>query len=451
MDSTYFQKEGLSVEAALLRHGSADVVALSSSILSFGAYALTNQVQYRDRGIPFLRCADIKSGFVSFGDVLKIDNEAHELLYKSRVDPETVLLTMSGTVGSAAVALPEWQYPINSNQDIAKIRAKGVSPYYLAAFFGSQFGRAQIVRLPVGSVQQHIFLSMIETLKVARLRGDTENAIADITRRAYLVREDARRIMEETRNILLNAVGLQNWSPPEPLTYTETASAAVAAARLDANYFAPRYKSIVEFLLEKGSTRTLSEIASVILRGRQPNYGEAGLRVVNSKHVRTNRVLCDEDNRKAQPTALRVMDGDVLINGTGVGTIGRAAPFIGLGQGLPDNHVTIVRQTEMDPLYLSVFLNSIAGQLQIEQRISGSSGQIELYPVDIGKIVVWIAPRPIQDAVASSLRASYEVERRATELLKTAKRAVEIAIEQDEAAALRFISEQGEGTNAGSA
>ena len=151
---------------------------------SFGAYALTNDFEYRETGIPFLRCQDVKNGFVTFGDCLYIDDEAHKLLHKSSVTPETVLLTMSGSVGNAAVALPNWGYPINSNQDIAKIRARDVDPYYLAAFLSSRYGQLQMERLPVGSVQQHIFLWMIESMLVTRLEFPIEARIGDVMRSA---------------------------------------------------------------------------------------------------------------------------------------------------------------------------------------------------------------------------------------------------------------------------
>lgn len=163
--------------------------------------------------------------------------------------------------------------------------------------------------------------------------------------------------------------------------------------------------------------------------------------VVNSKHVRANRVVLDADNRKAEPTKLCIRFGDVLINGTGVGTIGRAAPYLERSAALPDNHVTIVRPSGIDALYLSVFLNSKLGQMQIEQMISGSSGQIEIYPDDIRQIVVWDAPPDIQSKIADCIRNSFKLEQQSDTLLAIATRAVEVAIEDSEAAALVFIRE----------
>ena len=182
--------------------------------MSFGAYALTNNYEYQESGIPFLRCVNLKNGFVSFADCLYIDEDANRLLTKSAVDPETVLLTMSGSVGNAAVALPNWDYPINSNQDIAKIRTKDVDPYYLAAFLGSQYGVLQIDRLPVGSVQQHIFLWMIEAMLVARLDPATEERIGKVVRAAYAAREHAISELTAANSAIEKSLGLATWTPP---------------------------------------------------------------------------------------------------------------------------------------------------------------------------------------------------------------------------------------------
>ena len=106
---------------------------------------------------------------------------------------------------------------------------------------------------------------------------------------------------------------------------------------------------------------------------------------------------------------------------------------------MPDNHVTVVRLIGIDPIYASVFLNSPVGQSQIERLISGSSGQIELYPQDIRIVEIWEAPERTQLEIAEFVREAFRLEGESAALLAAAKRAVEIAIEEGEAAALAFV------------
>ncbi len=445
-DAQYFAKTALQIESTLKGGVWCELIGASDRVDSFGAYALTNEFSYVEEGVPFLRCLNIRQGFTDFSDVLFVSEKANTLLSKSEIQPGMVLLTMSGSVGNASVALPNWKYPVNSNQDIAKITPKhGVDSYYLAAFLGSRFGRAQMERLPVGSVQQHIFLWMIEKLVIRRLSPETESAIGKAVSDAYSLEQVAVEDIQHAEQTLLRALGLENWQPPEPLTYTRPSRDAFAAGRLDAEHFTPKYAELEAHLLATGRFTTLETLLAINERGSQPDYAEGGLPVINSKHIANGEVRLDDDNRLAiaGSRGLKIRHGDVLMNGTGVGTIGRTAPYLHVGEALPDNHVTVLRPKAgaIDPVYLSVFLNSLAGQFQVNKWLRGSSGQIELYPNDIGQFLVWIAPDEIQQSIRKAIDDAFAAKRNAIRLLDAAKRAVEIAIEDSEAAALAWLEQ----------
>ncbi|SFQ22831.1 hypothetical protein [Tranquillimonas alkanivorans] len=84
-----------------------------------------------------------------------------------------------------------------------------------------------------------------------------------------------------------------------------------------------------------------------------------------------------------------VCRGDVLINSTGDGTIGRVAVYNRDHPAVVDGHVTIVRLKDRRmSWYVAAYLLSDEGQHQIYRYINGSSGQVEIYPQDIGRL--WI-------------------------------------------------------------
>ena len=117
--------------------------AISESIVSFGAYALTNFIEWQDDGIPFIVAENIKQGFISYEGARYISNKTDEILKKSRIQEEQVLLSMSGSVGNAAVA---YKIPpkLNSNQDIVKITLKGneLAECCLQSSYGARKGEA---------------------------------------------------------------------------------------------------------------------------------------------------------------------------------------------------------------------------------------------------------------------------------------------------------------------
>jgi len=168
--------------------------------------------------------------------------------------------------------------------------------------------------------------------------------------------------------------------------------------------------------------------------------------VVNSKHVQRGQVNMGDTgfaNLPDKTNAVIIQQGDVLMTGTGVGTIGRAAPCLHPEKALPDNHVTVLRTDAMSPICLALYLNSIAGQYQVDQHFKGSSGQIELYPADIANFWCPELDQSTQQKIDKLAQQSLTLKAQSTRLLEAAKRAVEIAIEQDEAAGMAYLARKG--------
>ena len=139
--------------------------------------------------------------------------------------------------------------------------------------------------------------------------------------------------------------------------------------------------------MKKGwQTKTLGEICSFLNRGISPRYlDRGGICVLNQKCIRDHRVSY-EPSRRHDVRAKRVgserliQAGDVLVNSTGTGTLGRVAQ---LREAPPepttvDSHVTIVRPTpgEFYPEFFGYMLVVIEDA--IKEAGEGCGGQTEL-------------------------------------------------------------------------
>jgi len=446
-DSNYFQKLYLAEEKAIQKHPGKTLVELGVELRSFGAYSLNNEVQYIEKGVPFIRGVNMKKGKILFSDLIFISEEANALLWKSEVKPEMILLSMSGTIGEVAIASNNWQYPINSNQDIAKIDTKGnLNPYFLYVFLLTKFGQNYLQREARGSVQQHVFLSQIEQFNVPIFSETFQFAVQKVVEKSDEILVSSETLNSNAEALLLNALNLVDFSPStENSNIKSFRESFGVSGRLDAEYYQPKFDELEARIAAIHELVALGSLLTVNQRGTQPDYAEAGLPVINSKHVREGEVVLS-DNRFAtvpdKEKSLIIQTGDVLINGTGVGTIGRSAPYLHEQNALPDNHVTILRTDKLNPIFLSVYLNSIAGKYQVDKYFKGSSGQIELYPKDIDCFYVPLVDEAIQAEVASLVQQSFTLKAESERLLDVVKRAVEIAIEQDEESALAYIAAQ---------
>ena len=86
-------------------------------------------------------------------------------------------------------------------------------------------------------------------------------------------------------------------------------------------------------------------------------------------------------------------------------------------------------------------LNSPIGKMQVDKYFKGSSGQIELYPADINEFVIWNAPEELQKKIRASIEEGESLSQQSEQLLETAKKAVEMAIEEGEEQAMEWVEE----------
>jgi restriction endonuclease S subunit len=99
----------------------------------------------------------------------------------------------------------------------------------------------------------------------------------------------------------------------------------------------------------------------------------------------------------------RIQAGDVLVNSTGEGTIGRAAVATAEAQGLPvDSHVLMVRcdTRRLIPEFLAIYLRSPAGQRQVEwAKGAKTTKQTELGKAKLERFLVPLPDVTIQRRV----------------------------------------------------
>ena len=127
--------------------------------------------------------------------------------------------------------------------------------------------------------------------------------------------------------------------------------------------------------------RTVGNVSSFISRGITPKYDEeAPGTVLNQKCIRNQRLdmgLARNQSKTVPPSKL-VRFGDVLINSTGQGTLGRAAQFLdSIENCTVDSHITIARPDMGVPILL--FGQCIASMENfLGTRGRGATNQTEL-------------------------------------------------------------------------
>ena len=449
LDAGYYGASAIEAEK-LLKRGDWDYLkGLAQSIKSFGAYSLNNAFEYRNDGIPFLRAIDIKGGLIDFSRVLHIDDQANRLLWKSEIKPESTLLTMSGTVGESSVTTAEMSYPMNSSQDVAKIVMNGrANPYYLSVFLQSSYGKAQISRLPIGSVQQHIFLWQIEKLVVPLLRREFQASVESVFKAMLLVRKKSNDAYEQAQSLLLSELGLANWQPKHKLSFVKNFSDTRHPGRIDADYFQPQYEEIVAAIKSyPGGWDTLGNLTT-IKKGFEvgsEEYLEEGIPFVRVSNLSPFEITEEKYISKrlyAMIQGFQPEQGEILLSKDATPGIAhyldepppRMIPASGV--------LRLKSKTDkINDECLALILNSMLTKKQANRDVGGSV-IVHWRPKQIAETVVPILSPETQNQIRQMVTESASLRRQSKRLLECAKRAVEIAIEQDEQTAIAWLDSE---------
>jgi len=178
----------------------------------------------------------------------------------------------------------------------------------------------------------------------------------------------------------------------------------------------------------------LGDLCVYLKRGVTPSYlEEEGVAVLNQRCIRNQRVDFANQRRtdpkkRAIPAEKLLREFDVLVNSTGVGTLGRVAQVLATEEPTTvDSHVTVVRPNpkEVEPYFFGFLLRAL--ESTIERLGQGSTGQTELSRERISSIPVRVPSRSTQIKIAhilGTLDDKIELNRRMNQRLEAIARAI---------------------------
>lgn len=452
IDAEYFSAEALAVIGRLRNRGAVPLATLAA--ITDGIHT---SLPFADDGsVKVLSAKHPKENYIDRSQFETIRAEFHARNPRTALRENDVLISTVGTIGNSAVVTADL-LPANSDRHIGIIRLRegAMSPFFLSTFLLGRYGKIQSVRETTGNVQPNLFISKISQLLTPRFAAPFENVIAENVQRAYQLREDSGEKIVEAETFLLHALGLDSWNAPEPLTYIRSSRDAFAASRFDAEHFQEKFYATRKALIAAGARRfiPLPELLTVLTNGHTPlrhDLSEGEVPFLCAEHVTDFNLRFDSDKRillehhvgELSRTAIR--DGDVLF--TIKGRVGNAA----IAENVPGNininqDVALMRFTDELPLwYVVAYLNSRFGKLQSEQMATGAINpflglfSIQKFEVPEFSHTVML---DIATKTQQGVTAARQAKQRAAQLLDAAKRAVEIAIEDSEAAALAYLGE----------
>lgn len=381
-------------------------------------YGLSREMNEEGIGSPIYRMNEMDGPFLSVPEKCVVVSESEQKEFQLRVNDVLFNRTNSYRWVGRTGILKEPSQAVFASYLIRLVPDTDLLlPEYLTAYLNCPTGVAQVKRRAMESINQtNVSGSEIKKVPIPLIPMKLQKEVKTLLDKAAGLRLSSIEKCRIGQELLLKSLKFDDLDTSHNLSYTATFKDLEKWARSDAEFYQPKYERLLKHLKKQGQTKQLGAITTRVQRGVQPVYIEDGdVLVVNSKHVGPQMINVEQCLRTnsdfwKKNSRARVEKGDVVMNSTGIGTIGRTNLVMHGEPTVVDNHVCIIQtdNTQCLPGYLAAFLNSPVGSMQTDKWFSGSSGQIEIYPDQIKQFLVYLAPMKIQELVSTHMNAAFQ-------------------------------------------
>lgn len=450
-DAEFFEKDDLKIEIKLRERNSVELRQFGKFVGSAFYPAATHL--YQDGEVPFIRCVDC----IKFPLITSEQDSLFERIPHDFVSTQSGVQTLlKGDMVITKVGTPSYPSLIYEHDMVALSRTvlgiqaiKNINKFYLLVFLRSKYGFSQLQRHRELTIQYQLTLERTKRTLVFVPTPLFQNEIEAIIHKYIAGINKSKQTYAKAEEILLSEVNLKDFAPSsDPINVKTFTESFATTGRLDAEYYQKKYEEVVAKIRQKPCDilDNLVYISKSIEPG-SAHYAEEGLpflRVADfSKYGTTTpqKFLSGEfvKENEALIKRLKPKKGTILFSKDGsVGTAYHLREDIDCITSGAVLHLKVKDEKRLIPEYLTLALNSKVVQMQAE-RDAGGSIILHWRVSEIEKVVVPVISYEKQQEIAALIEQSFALKKESEQLLEVAKRAVEMAIEQDEAAALSYI------------
>ena len=397
--------------------------------------------EYEETGIQILLAQNIRDNFMDFSVSVFMSNKFEKNLHKNRLEYGDVALTRSGANYGQCAPYLGLPLKIFACADDLVIKRSKLPGTYLSTYLNTSFGKNLIESCKYGGSQPHISPQTLYDIPIYTPSDHLINKIDIQIQNSFESTNNAKVQYHQAQTLLLSELGLAAWQPKQRLTFIGNYSDTQRAGRIDADYFQPKYEEIEKaiknypngYTFIRDEFRHNKSIFNVDKK-KLYRYVEIGSVNVSTGEITSSEVL----GENLPANAKRVLrKNDVIISKVrtyrGATTIVEENGYVGSGA------FCILRENgSINKETLLALLHSKPLLIWSLKPNTGTS-----YPVivddDILNLPIPILPDEKQTQIQQKVIESFNLRHQSKHLLECAKRAVEIAIEQDEHTAIDWL------------
>lgn len=393
----------------------------------------------------FIKTDNLRTNEITepFSDYLSL--KGYETLKRVHLKPGDIIVTIIGAtydIIARCALINEEILPATINQNIAMIRPdkNKIVPEYLVSYMNSKYGRMCLEYLARQMEQVNLNCQEIAQVTVPILSGDFQVKIKSIVNRAYTLLQQSKILYKQAESNLIVALSLDKWIPSREQISIRSLKDIYEADRIDAEYYQPKYDELIGKVKALGGG-TVETDCNIYDKNFNPEksieykYIELA-NIGNSGEING----CTLNLGSELPTRARriVHTGNIIISSV-EGSLQSCALIPDSFDGtLCSTGFYVLDSDKINSETLLVLFKSAPVQALLKQQCTGTIltafSKDGLLSIPIPKI-----DSDLQNNIRDSVKESFALRQKSTDSLESAKHAVEIAIEQDEAKAIEYL------------
>lgn len=446
IDAEFYEPEYLTIENILSSKGNIHPLRKYCSYIKKGIFDISPEL-YTKKGIPLIRTSEIKNPLISFSTTVFLDYATHSHHFKTELKPGDIVMTKIGAyIGDVAI-LPDKYDAYNFSQNVTGLSVKSDLIYssYLFAFLLSKFGHSQIKRIIMLSGQGKIELEDIRDIAIYEANDNFQRIIDKAIRLSQSLVSKSELIFKESENILLSELGLTNWQPKHQLTFIKNYSDTQKAERIDAEYYQPKYDEIIHAIKNySGGWESLDDLVNLKDQNFNPK-SDVEYNYIELSNIAGNGEItgCTTEYGADLPSRARrkAKEKDVIVSSiegslSSIALVGKE-----YNDTLCSTGFYVIKSDFFNSESLLVLMKSIAGQMLLKKGCNGTIltaiNKDEFLSIPLPKL-----RQEKQQEIQQRVTESFNLRKQSKHLLECAKKAVEMAIEQDEKTAIDWLKAQ---------
>ena len=447
IDSEYFKKQFLRFFQNVPNLRPLGSLAKDGYRVVYENTKVIDKEEAQEKDFPvFLQATDLETPFIKTDNLFYVDNVDWERYPKGRINKGEILIEVKGKIDKVAIVPDDFHEKTLVTGSLFKLTVnEKISKNILLTYLISKYGVAFKDRYKTNLLISFVSKPDLYRIPVPSFSKEFENKIDDLYTKIFSSQKNSKQLYSQAEKSLLETLGLKDFQPStEAVNVKLLKESFLSSGRLDAEYYQPKYEDYINLIKNNnlGFDR-LENGCNLKDKNFNPkddvNYKYIELSNIGKSGEITGNTF---DLGKELPSRARrlVNAGDVIISSIEGSLESCALVTEQYDKSICSTGFYVINSDKTNSETLLVLFKSELMQNILKQNCSGTI-LTAINKNEFLNIPIPIIDKSIQQQIADLIQESFILKTKSEKLLETAKRAVEIAIEESEEKAMVFINE----------